>query len=232
MYKTDAPIVPIPRRCLLVDDHLEARRWMKEAIHGAFAGVEVLEGDCLEEGRLLLNENIDLALLDIGLPDGSGIDLVAPLVLRSCDVVMATVLDDDDHLFNALQQGATGYILKEEPQSELIEMLTGIVEGRPPLSPNIARRILRYFSEQNQSGAAPDTTTPTVEFVKQDPLTTRERDVLTLLAKGYTVKDVAGLLDIGVYTAAGYAKSVYRKLNVSSRAEATLEATRRGYVSP
>ena len=103
-------------------------------------------------------------------------------------------------------------------------MLQGILDGKPPLSPQIARRVLAHFSDRQDS--------KTEQAVEADAgLTTRERDVLTLLAKGYTVRAVAELLDISPNTAAGYAKSIYRKLKVSSRAEATLEASRLGYVN-
>ena len=212
-----------PKLCLLVEDHANARRWMVDALAQAFSDVEVIEADSMQQARLMLDAKPDLALLDIGLPDGSGIDLVAPLVERGCEVVMATAFTDDEHLFNALKQGATGYILKEAPKSELVEMLKGILAGQPPLSPNIARRVLQHFA--SNVGSIPREKT-------EQHLTTRERDVLTLLAKGYTIKDVAAMLEISFYTTAGYAKSVYRKLNVSSRAEATLEAARLGYVSP
>ncbi len=218
----NAQILNQPGLCLLVEDHVNARQWMLDAIADAFIHVKVLEADSLQQAKTLLDSKPDLALLDIGLPDGSGIDLVAPLVECGCEVVMATAFTDDEHLFTALKQGATGYILKEAPKAELVEMLKGILAGQPPLSPSIARRVLQHFAND-------------VKHIPKEPedqnLTTRERDVLTLLAKGYTVKDVAAMLEISFYTAAGYAKTVYRKLNVSSRAEATLAAARLGYVS-
>jgi len=215
-----------PKICLLVEDHANARRWMIDALVQAFSNVEVLEAASIEQAHHLLDLKPDLALLDIGLPDGSGIDLIAPLVENGCEVVMATAFTDDEHLFDALKQGATGYILKEAPKKELVDMLRGILAGQPPLSPNIARRVLQHFARSSTSYLKDIPAQP-----EEQRLTARERDVLTLLAKGYTVKDVATMLEISFYTTAGYAKSVYRKLNVSSRAEATLEAARLGYVS-
>ena len=98
-------------------------------------------------------------------------------------------------------------------------MLAGIHAGQPPLSPSIARKLLQVFQEPSQSAKDPEA-----------QLTSREQEVLTLIAKGYTVGRVAELLGITRNTAAGYVKSIYRKLNVSSRAEATLGATRMGLI--
>ena len=226
-YQLDVQILNEPKLCLLVEDHANARQWMIEALELAFLDVEILEADSIQQAQILLDSKLDLAILDIGLPDGSGIDLIAPLVKCGCEVVMATAFTDDEHLFTALKHGATGYILKEAPKPELVEMLKGILAGQPPLSPNIARRVLQHFAKN-----VDDKVESIPRQIEEQHLTTRERDVLTLLAKGYTVKDVAAMLEISFYTAAGYAKSVYRKLNVSSRAEATLEAARLGYVTP
>ncbi|MEE2891210.1 MAG: LuxR C-terminal-related transcriptional regulator [Pseudomonadota bacterium] len=99
-------------------------------------------------------------------------------------------------------------------------MLAGIHAGRPPLSPSIARKLLSVFQDEGADG---DTNAHTL-------LTQREREVLTLIAKGYTVARVAEMLGITRNTAAGYVKIIYRKLNISSRAEATLEATRQGLI--
>ena len=134
--------------------------------------------------------------------------------------IVTSVFDDDTHLFAALGAGASGYLLKDQSREELTAMLQRIADGQPPLSPAIARRLLGFFGPR--------------EAVTQDDthLTGRERDVLALIAKGYTTAKVAELLDITRNTASGYVKVIYRKLNISSRAEAALEASRRGIVSP
>ncbi len=132
-------------------------------------------------------------------------------------VVMATIFDDDYHIFEALKAGAHGYLLKDQPRVDLIEKLQGILKGDPPLSPSIARRILRYFSQ-------------TVETQAASPLSQREEEVLILIAKGYNCRETSKMLGLSANTVAGYTKSIYLKLNVSSRAEVTLEATRLGLV--
>ncbi|NKC00035.1 MAG: response regulator [Pseudomonadales bacterium] len=207
------------QKCALIEDHVNAYTWMEDALQSAFPQVEIIGARSIEEAQTVLSSSPDLAILDLGLPDGDGTSLIEPLVATGAEVVIATIFGDDEHLFQALKAGPRGYILKDHPKEELVSMLKGILDGHPPLSPSIARRVLEHF------------TAPKKHVEEHDNLTTRERDVLTLLAKGYTVRNVSELLEISYHTAAGYAKSVYQKLNVSSRAEATMEATRRGYVS-
>ncbi|MEO7014064.1 MAG: response regulator transcription factor [Dokdonella sp.] len=204
-------------RALVVDDLESSRDWLSRALTQAFPGIEIALAASLAEAQLHVDAAPPLALIDLGLPDGSGIRLIEKLHPQGTLCIVATVFDDDAHLFPALHAGAQGYVLKDQPTESLAEMLTGIASGQPPLSPSIARRLLRHFQP-----VAPDASEPA--------LTARETDVLRLIAKGHTVVEVAGLLGLSRHTAAGYLKDVYRKLSVSSRAEATLVATRRGLV--
>lgn len=215
----------IPTTGLVVDDLPEARSWLCDALEHAFPGIDMRAAGSLRSAReALLREPAwrpDIALIDLGLPDGSGTDLITELRARDPGVVtvVTTIFDDDSHLFGALKVGADGYVLKDQSRGQLVDMLAGIHAGQPPLSPSIARKLLQVFQEPKQSAAHPET-----------QLTSREQEVLTLIAKGYTVGRVAELLGITRNTAAGYVKSIYRKLNVSSRAEATLAATRQGLI--
>ena len=209
-----------PESCLIVEDHQEARRWLSKAVEMAF-DIKPMTAATISAAHDQISKTVpELALIDLGLPDGSGRDLITSLAnLRhqknlDTTIVVATVMNDDANVFSAIREGADGYLLKEESQKNLVEMLTGIVDDRPALSPSIAMRLLRHFqTEQNES-----------------KLTPRERDVLQLIAKGFTVARVAELLDITYNTTAGYVKEIYRKLEVNNRAEATLEASRRGLV--
>jgi DNA-binding NarL/FixJ family response regulator len=209
-------------KVLLLEDHTDTRIWLKDLLMEALDGITVLEAETIGEAKLILEGNIiNLALLDINLPDGSGIDLARDITATSNDtyIVMTTIFDDDKHLFAALQAGAKGYLLKEQPRTQLIQHIQGILKGEPPLSPSIARRILTYFQD------AP--------VQKSDScLSKREEEVLTLAAKGYKTKEISKMLEISLNTTAGYLKSIYKKLNISSRAEATLEATKLGLVKP
>ena len=204
---------------LVVDDLDHCRDWLARALALAFPGIEVRFAVDVASGRAALQSPPPLVLCDLGLPDGSGMQLIESLVRDAprTQVVVTTVFDDDAHLFPALRAGAHGYLLKDATVESIAELLRGIVDGQPPLSPSIARRLLRHFQ-------------PVATDVSEPALTARETDVLRLIAKGHTVAEVAGLLGLSRHTAAGYLKDVYRKLSVSSRAEATLEATRRGLV--
>ncbi|MEB2315266.1 MAG: response regulator transcription factor [Xanthomonadaceae bacterium] len=210
-------------RALVVDDQASSRAWLAQALEQAFPGIAIAAaGSLAEAGRLL--DPPPLALIDLGLPDGPGVSLIERLRGRSMCVV-ATVFDDDAHLFPALHAGAQGYVLKDQGHEALAEMLRGIAAGQPPLSPSIARRLLRHFAPLPSSDppAVPDAAV-------ESALTPRETEVLRLIAKGMTRQEAARILAISAHTVAGYLKDIYRKLSVGSRAEAALEAVRRGLV--
>ena len=207
---------------LIVEDLAEAQAWLQQTLLSVYPSMTIRIANTLAMAKeMAAHHEPDLALVDIGLPDGSGIDLIDELNRRNAETVciVTSVFDDDQHLFAALRAGAKGYVLKDQSKQELAEMLKGIIGGQPLLSPAIARRLIDFFQ--------PETNTPTLS----ENLTGREEEVLTLISKGYTVAKVAEMLGITRNTTAGYVKIIYRKLNVSSRAEATLEATRLGIVS-
>lgn len=208
------------QHALVVEDHRETRGWMVDTLARAFPGSEIAAvGDVAGARERISAAPVNLAWVDLNLPDGSGTELIGEITALHPDTycVVATIFDDDEHIFAALKAGAHGYVLKEQPTERIVELLRGITRGEPPLSPVIARRILRHFS-------TPETTDPKAR------LSEREREVLTLVGKGYSRGEIARLLDISINTAASYAKTVYRKLNVSSRAEAALEAVRMGLI--
>jgi DNA-binding NarL/FixJ family response regulator len=128
-------------------------------------------------------------------------------------------------LFPALQAGAFGYLLKEQPAETLVAQLLRMAQGEPPLSPPIARRVLSHFAR-----AEPAQQAQLRQVHEEVRLTERETDVLQRVAKGYTMPEIAEQFGLSRHTVADYVKQVYRKLNVSSRAEAALEAARRGLV--
>lgn len=205
----------------VLEDLHESHAWLGKALDAVFPGISVnryfrLE-DALEAARTL--DPPDLALVDLNLPDGSGIALIKLLNDKSPQTVcvVASIYDDDLHLMPALRAGAQGFLLKDQSWQQIAELLRGIAEGRPPLSPAIARRLLAHFR-------------PTIESYSSEPLTQRETEVLSIIAKGMTLPEVARLLGISSHTVSGYTKEIYRKLNVSSRAEAALTARNIGLV--
>ncbi len=208
---------------LVVEDLPAPAQWLAAVLEESFAGIRVDVASSLAEARTILEKRSpDIALIDLGLPDGSGVDLIRDIAQSQphCQCVVTTIYADDRHLFPALRSGASGYLLKDQPKERVVSALRGIASGEPPLSPVIAQRLLRVFGQDQAETAAQD-----------NPLSSREREALVLIAKGYKLPEVAEQLGVTRNTAAGFIKSIYRKLNISSRAEATLEAARMGLVS-
>lgn len=196
--------------------------WLSDLLQEVFPLMEVQTAPAIAPARrLLATYRPQLALVDLGLPDGSGVDIIRLLAKNApdCQIIVTTLYADDQHLFPALRAGAHGYLLKDQPREKIKAGLEQMAAGEPPLSPVIAQRLLRVFSAQApQEG----------EEAKLSP---RETEVLTLVAKGLRLPELVEKLGVTRNTAAGYIKSIYRKLNVSSRAEATLEAARMGLVN-
>lgn len=226
---------------LIVEDVLHTQEWLVSVVRAGFPGIQVRVAGSIAEAMKNLQDGCpDIALIDLGLPDGEGVEIIRILNRSSpaTACIVTTIFDDDGHLFTALQAGAHGYILKDQEPALLVHMLQGIIKGQPPLSPTIARRLLAHFRAPAQPVATIATArvAPTedgkshdVESIEQS-LSARETDVLRLIAKGYTTTRTAELLGISAHTATGYIKDIYRKLNIGSRAEAALEATRRGLI--
>lgn len=211
------------KKILIVEDIQASREWMASAVGMIFPDSDCFSVDSCQCAIALCDQHaFDLALIDIGLPDGSGIDVLKHISAANtnCVCVVATIFDDDTHLFEALKAGAKGYILKEQDKENLLLMLQGIIDGKPPLSASIARRLLDFFSHTNSQ-----------QTVIKEKLTPRELQVLSLIGKGYTVPYVAKALEITANTAAGYVKNIYRKLDISSRAEAAAEAANLGLIN-
>lgn len=219
------------KQILLLEDLPEIRAWLKTLALQVFPGAQIHESARIHDALQLVNAvRFDVAMVDLGLPDGSGVDVVKALRDKQPDVqsVVVTIHDDDEHLFPALQAGAFGYLLKEQSREQLAEQLHRISQGEPPLSPSIARRVIQYFTAQARlapqypMGNEADSVTPHVQ------LTDRENEVLLRVAKGFTLPEIGTQLNLSRHTIADYVKQIYRKLNVSSRAEAALEAQRLG----
>lgn len=207
---------------LLVDDLPEALAMLQEVSRAAFPDARCALATNVSQAKKLLDDQLfRIALIDLGLPDGDGLEIIQHAQLRQpeCAAVVATIFDDDDHLFKALQAGAQGYLLKDNRPEWLAQQLQRIFDGQPPLSPAIARRLLRHFHPSPASGPIMDT-----------ELTVRERAVLGLLAQGIRIVDIGNELAISRHTAGDHVKNIYRKLKINSRAEAALHAKGLGLV--
>ena len=210
------------KNILLLEDLPEIRIWLKSLVLQVFPKATITECSRIHDAlHQVQAQCFDLALCDLGLPDGDGTDVVARLHELQPEVlsVVVTIHDDDEHLFPALQAGAYGYILKEQPRELIIEQLQRIAQGEPPLSPSIARKVIKYFASMPK---------PVTDNLPEVSLTERESEVLLRVAKGYTLPEIGVQLGLSRHTIADYVKQIYRKLNVSSRAEAALVAQRLG----
>jgi DNA-binding NarL/FixJ family response regulator len=208
------------RKGFILEDLPESQVWLSQALNESFPGIAIESAFSIREARskLVTGAMPDIALIDLGLPDGSGVELIEFIQRRSPATlcIVASIFDDDGHVFPALRAGARGYLLKDQPVSSIVTALTGIAAGQPPLSPAIARRMLAFF-QPAQALPAPD-------------LTERETEVLRFISKGMTQAETARLLGISQHTVSGYVKELYRKLNVNTRAEAALLARDMGLV--
>lgn len=216
------------KTCLIVEDQLETGSFLTKIVKIAFPNFATLLAQDLKSALSIINNSsqfkdapLGLCIVDLGLPDGSGIDVIRELKEKNPDVpsVVATIYDDDAFLFKALAAGAFGYLLKADDESCLVNTLKLIEKNNPPLSPAIARRLLKQFREDNN--------TPNNSDVKLSP---RERETLVLIGRGLTVNEVAVEMKLSAQTVAGYVKIIYQKLHVSNRVELIREATRRGLV--
>ncbi|HEY0818140.1 MAG TPA: response regulator transcription factor [Rhizobacter sp.] len=243
-------------KVLIVEDNPVARSFLCRVVRESFSDdIAITEAGDLETARRQVGlrdaksgevpaDSFKLVLVDLELPDGNGMELLAELARYPATKIVTTLYSDDDHLFPALQCGADGYLLKEDRFEVLVEELQKIVRGQPPLSPAIARRLLGHFRHgPGGMGGAAEPALGGADFQSSRPmalgrgapldherLTPRESEVLTYLSKGFTIKEIANLMGIKWFTVNDHIKSIYKKLNVSSRAEAAVLASKQGLV--
>jgi DNA-binding NarL/FixJ family response regulator len=164
---------------------------------------------------------VDVLLVDLGLPDGSGIALIRE-VARSrpeTDIMVVTVFGDEAHVLSSIEAGATGYLLKRSLRDTLAQTVRELRAGGSPISPVIARQLLHRFRPPAPAGDA---------GAAESQLSEREREVLIFIAKGFTIAEIAGMLTLSSHTVATHVKHIYRKLAVHTRTEALFEAGRMG----
>ncbi len=239
-------------KVLILEDNPVARSFLLRVVNESFSdSIQLTEAGDLEAARREISvaggptglhgtNPFKLILVDLELPDGSGLDWLGELTQYPAVKVVTTLYSDDEHLFPALKSGADGYLLKEDRFEVLVEELQKIVRGQPPLSPAIARRLLTHFRlrEDETSGVAeatiinhaPHGRVAMAPVPEHKTLTPRENEVLTYLSKGFTIKEIANLMNIKWFTVNDHIKSIYKKLNVSSRAEAAVLASKQGLV--
>lgn len=168
----------------------------------------------------------DVVLVDLGLPDGRGNDVIrhARAGNAACDVIVVTIFGDDGHVIDSLSSGATGYLLKDALPGDIASAIRQVHDGGAPISPAIARRVLqRFHVPASGAGTGPDAAIQPSRLLSE-----RETQILRLVAKGLSFKEVGSALGISAHTVISHVKHTYQKLEVHSRGEAVYEANQLG----
>jgi DNA-binding NarL/FixJ family response regulator len=213
-------------RVLLVDDHTLFREGLAGILNAQPDFEVVGEASDGLEALIKARELVpDLILMDIGMPGCDGLEATRRIKqeLPAATIVMLTVRDEEEKLFQAIQNGAQGYLLKSIHSREMIRLLRGAVRGEAAITPALAGRMLEEFrrlSRSISSGAGEESIM----------LTHREQEVLSLAAEGKTDKEIADALQISLHTVKSHMRNILAKLQVNNRYEAARYARDRGLV--
>ena len=224
MHDAATPAAPATARIAILDDDPDIREHLTEIVTSCpdydLAGT----APTIARARdMVVRKQPDLFLVDVGLPDGSGIDFIAfAKKQRDLKVLMITSFGDRETVVRALEAGADGYLLKDSSATAILEGIAATLDGGAPLSPSAASYLLERLQSDGPQAAA------TGSDPDAAPLTAREVELLEVFAKGKSYKEAARELDISPLTVGNHVKSIYRKLAVHSRGEAVYSAIRSG----
>ncbi len=211
------PIAAPSVRVVLIEDLREIREGLTALINGT-AGFECVSSYGMMETALarIENDKPDAVLTDLGLPGMSGAEGIIKIreIFPDIPIIALTIYDNDTEIFNALCNGANGYLLKNTPPARLLEALKEAVDGGSPMSPTIAARVVRLFRQFRPLESA--------EYY----LTPQETELLKLLVEGHHKKTAAREMEISIHTVSFHLKNIYRKLQVHSKTEAVAKALR------
>ena len=215
-------------RVVLLEDDAEFRAYFEDCITGHSSLELVASFGLLAQARTWFDTHTaDVLLTDLGLPDGNGIDLLRHLATAQpvCEVLVVSVFGDEDTVLACVEAGAVGYIHKDATPADVAQTILDVKRGASPISPMIARTVLARLRETS----APR---PHVHHaLKADLLSTREAEVLELIARGLSYAEIAQLKGVTMHTVQTHIKNLYSKLAVHSRSEAVFEASRMGLLS-
>ena len=212
-------------RILLADDHNIMRRGLRLLLERQ-AGFEVVAeaADGREAAERAEATRPDIVVLDIAMPNMSGIEAAQRIraLLPQAAIVILSMHSDESYVLRALKAGAKGYLLKDSAESDLIEAIKAVSEGKAFFSPEISKILVEDYVRDMRKRGAEDS---------YELLTSREREILHLLAEGKSNKDIATLLDLSLYTVETHRRNLQDKLNLHSLAELILYAVRKGVIS-
>ncbi|MDX2505929.1 MAG: response regulator transcription factor [Gammaproteobacteria bacterium] len=207
----------------LVEDDADVRARLSDLIieHEQFELLDAC-GTVAQGLSALLKHRPDVLLTDIGLPDGSGIDIIKAIEQQhlDCDAMVISGFQDENLVFRALEAGAKSYILKHDKSQKITDAILAMINGGAPMSPVIARlMLLKFHHAEAQTNPLPEALTP------------RQIKILKLLSQGFSSQEVSEKLGITYYTVTTHIKNIYNKLQVNSRSEAIYQAIKQGLLS-
>lgn len=223
----DKSKAPAACRILLVEDDGPVRERLARIIESWQPAQLIAACATLAEATRVIESNpIDLLITDLKLPDGHGVQAIRILrtVQPEAEAMVISVLADDRNVIDAIEAGASGYLLKDSDPINIVDAISDLLAGRSPISSTIARTIIRRIAGTE---TAPD---PPPAGDAAQRLTPREMDILWGIAKGFTYGELAERLQISKQTVPVHIKNIYRKLQASNRSEAVYEASRRGLI--
>jgi DNA-binding NarL/FixJ family response regulator len=211
----------LPITVAIIEDEIEVRQRFERAVREhTRLSLQFCASNVGQAITFATQRPANVYLVDLGLPDRDGRDFIRWAAAQQPDSLsmVVTVFADEEHVVTSLEAGAVGYLLKDTPSTEIAQRIVELHEGGSPISPSVARSVLRRFIGKKNVPAS----------VIENPLSEREQEVLRLIEKGMTYEEVSQVLGITWHTVTAYLRRVYRKLQVNSRGEAVFEARQRG----
>ncbi|MBT3310309.1 MAG: response regulator transcription factor [Gammaproteobacteria bacterium] len=205
---------------LLEDNPIIAQRF-QQIFEGWQKAGQIISCETLADAvETIQNHPVDLLVADLNLPDGSGVDAISLLSEQQPDAqaIVISALSYRSLVFRAIRAGAVGYLLKDDDSLEIIQACEGVLAGTSPMTASIARMMIDAVQEEETPAKI------------ENPLTPREQEVLSAIARGYTYKEVAKLYEISASTVPVHIRNIYRKLQVNNRAQAAYEAKQQGFI--
>ncbi|NMM26778.1 MAG: response regulator transcription factor [Glaciimonas sp.] len=215
-------------RVALVEDDVNFQNALVNAIQAAPDMALLCVAGTRAQGLQMLDQfDADVLLVDLGLPDGSGIDVIraAHVQWPGCNIMVSTTFGDEMHVMQSLEAGASGYLLKDSAPQKMIFEIRSLYSGGSPISPLIARQILMRFRQNEKPSSVP---AQPASGKQRAALSVREQEVLEFITKGFTSDEIAVLISVSRHTVLTFVRRIYTKLEVNSKTEAIFEARNRG----
>ena len=228
-------------RVLIVEDDTQMREFFAASVQRSTQLTLIRSVASVAEAKACLDQadqQVDVLLTDLGLPDGSGLEVIrhARMCQPACESLVISMFGDEDNVLSSIEAGALGYIHKDAAPDDIAKTILEMKAGASPISPMIARRVLFKYRSMQSDTVMPVTTAPAPLSVAKSEapeagkglLSRREREVLELVSRGFSYGEIAESKGLSVHTVQTHVKSLYYKLEVHSKMEAVLEATRMG----